>query len=68
MRKTELLQHAVLTELKDAFDTKDFESTSELLELLIEVPQAKAYLVGYLSDDTRERWEAGILERWWELD
>lgn len=61
-----ILLHAVLNEIESDFDNQDYDSIDELLTLLIKVPEAKAFLIGYLSDDAKEYWIQGTTEKRYE--
>ena len=52
-----LLVHATINQLEADFDCQDYESMDELIIKLIDIPQAKELLVGYLSDTALENWK-----------
>ena len=58
-RSNNLLLHAVLNQIETDFDDQDYESIDELLQRLIDIPQAKDLLTGYLSDTALENWKLG---------
>ena len=52
-----LLVHATINQIEADLDDCDYDSLDELITKLIEIPQAKKLLVGYLSDTALENWK-----------
>jgi hypothetical protein len=53
MDKNNLL-HAVLNQIETDLDDQDYDALDELLQLLIDIPEAKEKLIAYLSDSALE--------------
>lgn len=57
--KDYLLKHAIINQLEVDFNDNDFESISELIQILINLEPAEKALIGYLSDTALENWQEG---------
>ncbi len=62
MEEQNLLEHAVISQIKKDLNENDLESLSELISNLIHLEPANKLLVEYLSDDLKERWLEGKVE------
>lgn len=59
---TNLLVHAVINQVDTDLNDMDYDSLDELLNKLIEIPEAKELLIGYLSDSAKENLLEGLTE------
>jgi len=56
----ELLEHEVVNQLGDDFESKDFMALSEMLGQLMEIDEAKWILWHYLSDTAQKNIKDGF--------
>lgn len=54
--KDNLLLHAILNQIETDFDEQDYDSIDEMLQLLMENPEAKHILTEYLSESAKANW------------
>jgi len=54
------LEHLVLNQIEKDLEDQDYDAFSEMLQLLINIPEAKEILINYLPDD----YETPIITRY----
>lgn len=58
-QENNLLEHAVINQLKMYLHDQEYDSISELINQLIFLEPAKKVLIEFLSDKEKERWLEG---------
>jgi len=63
MVTNEDLEHAVLNQIESDFEEQEYDAISELLQKLIEIPEARQVLVDYLSDTAALNLAEGLTQK-----
>lgn len=56
----DLLEHAVLNQIESDIQSQDFESFSEMMQLLLQNKENQDILFNYLGDSAQENLKVGI--------